>query len=207
MRAVKRAFDVLIALVALVLLWPLLLLVALAVRLNMGPPVLFKDERVGLHGKHFKMVKFRTMTDERDQSGHLLPDSVRLTGLGTFLRRTSIDELPQLWFVVKGDMSLIGPRPLPTEYLSLYTPEQARRHEVPPGLVGWASVNGRNANTWEKKFELDLWYVDHQSVMLDLKIFLMAIGTVISGHGVSEEGHPTAGRFTGSNGGKSSSGT
>jgi sugar transferase EpsL len=192
--------DVVIAGVGLMLLWPLLCLVAAAIRLTMGPPVLFREERSGLHGEPFTMVKFRTMTDERDQDGRLLPDPLRLTRIGAFFRRTSIDELPQLWSVLKGDMSIIGPRPLPTEYMALYRPDQARRHDVPPGLVGWASVNGRNANTWEKKFELDLWYVDHWSLVLDLKIFLMAIVTVFSGRGVSEEGYATARKFTGSAG-------
>lgn len=203
----KRLFDMVFAVSALVLLWPVLLVVALAVRLSMGLPVLFRDKRAGFRGKPFTMVKFRTMTDERDEFGRLLPDSQRLTPVGRFLRRTSIDGLPQLWSVVKGELSVIGPRPLPVEYLSLYSPEQARRHDVPTGLVGWASVNGRNANTWEERFELDLWYVDHWSLTLDLKIFLMAIGTVISGRGVSEEGHATASKFTGAGSENPSSGT
>ena len=195
-RTVKRGIDLIVSAAALTVLWPVMAAAALAIRLSMGAPVLFRDERAGLDGRPFTILKFRSMTDARGPSGSLLEDGLRLTRLGSILRKTSIDELPQFWNVVKGQMSLIGPRPLPVEYLDLYTPEQFRRHDVLPGMVGWASVNGRNANTWEKKFELDVWYVDNWSLLLDLKIFLLAIGTVISGYGVSEEGHATAGKFT-----------
>lgn len=166
----KRIFDLLIALPALILLSPLLTVLALLVRVNLGAPVLFRQRRPGLHGKPFEMVKFRTMTDARDASGVLLPDAERLTAFGRFLRSTSLDELPELWNVVRGDMSLVGPRPLLMQYLPLYTPEQARRHDVRPGVTGWAQVNGRNAISWEQKFAYDVWYVDNLSFWLDLKI-------------------------------------
>jgi sugar transferase EpsL len=199
-RGLKRAFDVFASFLGLILLSPVLLAVAAAVRLSIGAPVLFSQRRSGLHGRPFRLWKFRSMTEERDEAGHLLPDEQRLTSLGGFLRKTALDELPQLWNVLKGEMSFIGPRPLPVEYWDLYTPEQRRRHEVPPGIVGWAGVKGRNANTWEKKFELDSWYVDHWSLFLDVKIFFLAIFTVLSGSGVNQEGHATCGRFTGTPG-------
>jgi sugar transferase EpsL len=196
-RKLKRSFDIVAALLCLILLSPLLLALAVAVRLTMGSPVLFRQLRSGLNGRPFYLRKFRSMTEERDKAGCLLPDDQRLTLLGSALRKTALDELPQLWNVLKGEMSFIGPRPLPVEYWDLYSSEQRRRHEVPPGIVGWAGVNGRNANTWEKKFELDLWYVDHWSLLLDVKIFFMAFLTVLSGSGVNQEGHVTCGRFTG----------
>jgi sugar transferase EpsL len=196
-RRLKRLIDITVALWGLVVLAPVMVGLALAVRATLGSPVIFRQQRSGLHGRPFWMLKFRSMTDERDPQGRLLPDEQRLTGLGRMLRKTSLDELPQLWNVFKGEMSLIGPRPLPVEYWALYTPEQRRRHEVLPGVVGWAGVNGRNANTWEKKFELDLYYVDHWSLLLDAKIFVMAIGTALSGSGVSQEGQATCGVFTG----------
>lgn len=196
----KRSLDLLAALLGVIVLSPALLGVAVVVRLSMGSPVLFSQIRSGLHGRPFRLWKFRSMTEDCDEAGCLLPDDQRLTRLGSFLRKTALDELPQLWNVLKGEMSFIGPRPLPVEYWDLYTPEQRRRHEVPPGIVGWAGVNGRNANTWEKKFELDLWYVDHWSLLLDAKIFFLAIGTVLSGSGVNREGHATCGRFTGTAG-------
>jgi len=190
--------DVIIAGSALICLSPVMAATACLIFVKMGAPVTFRQRRAGFLGRPFDMTKFRTMTDERDENGTLLPDSQRLTKLGAFLRRTSIDELPQLWSVLKGDMSIIGPRPLPVEYLDLYTAEHSRRHTVPQGVVGWAGVRGRNANSWEKKFELDLWYVDHWCLSLDIKIFFMAIATVLSGQGVNEEGSATSSSFTGS---------
>lgn len=196
-RNLKRSFDIIAASLGLIFLSPVLLAVATAVRLTMGSPILFRQSRSGLNGRPFYLWKFRSMTDARNDTGSLLPDGRRLTRLGSVLRKTGLDELPQLWNVLKGDMSFIGPRPLPVEYWDLYSAEQRRRHEVPPGIVGWAGVNGRNANTWERKFELDLWYVDHWSFSLDVKIFFMAILTVLSGSGVNQEGYATCGRFTG----------
>jgi sugar transferase EpsL len=195
---IKRLADILISGTALVCLSPIMAVTACLIRFTLGSPVIFRQRRAGFLGRPFDMTKFRTMTDERDEKGELLPDSQRLTGLGAFLRKTSIDELPQLWSVLKGDMSIIGPRPLPVEYLDLYTSEQSRRHTVPQGMVGWASVRGRNTNSWERKFELDLWYVDNWSLLLDIKIFLMAVATVLSGKGVNEEGSATSSSFTGS---------
>jgi lipopolysaccharide/colanic/teichoic acid biosynthesis glycosyltransferase len=196
--ALKRVIDVTGASTALVLLSPLLLVVALLVRLRMGPPVLFRQQRPGRDGRPFEMTKFRTMTDRRGPDGALLPDADRLTGLGRLLRRTSIDELPELLNVVRGEMSLVGPRPLLMEYLPLYTAEQARRHEVRPGITGWTQVNGRNALTWDEKFALDVWYVDHRSPRLDLEILGKTVSQVFSGHGVSAPGHATMEPFRGS---------
>ncbi len=194
----KRVFDVVVAAAALVICAPLMAAVTLFVRLTMGAPALFYQKRPGLHGVPFTLIKFRTMTEERGLDGTLLADGSRLTRAGAFLRRTSLDELPQLWNVLKGEMSIVGPRPLLMEYLGLYTPEQMRRHDAKPGLIGWAGVNGRNSNSWDEKFRLDVWYVDHWSYLLDLKIFVMAFATVLSGEGVSEEGQATARPFTGS---------
>lgn len=194
---VKRGFDLVGAITLLVLLSPLLAAIASAVRIRMGTPVLFRQERPGLHGRPFTLLKFRTMSDRRGADGQPLPDADRLTGLGRFLRRTSLDELPELANVVRGEMSLVGPRPLLTEYLPLYTPDQARRHEVRPGITGWTQVNGRNALTWEEKFVLDVWYVDHRSMYLDLEILFKTGGQVISGRGVSAPGHATMERYTG----------
>lgn len=196
-RSGKRILDVVLALVGLVVLWPVLIVSAVAVYLSMGWPVIFRQERAGFRGRPFMLSKFRTMTDVRDEAGQLLSDEHRLTRVGVFLRRTSLDELPQLWNVLKGDMSVIGPRPLPVKYLSRYTSEQMRRHDVPQGLVGWAGVNGRNAISWEKKFALDVWYADNRSLWLDTKIFFMAVVTVLSGHGISEENQATAREFLG----------
>jgi sugar transferase EpsL len=196
--ALKRALDLVGASVALVVLSPLLALVAIGVRLRLGSPVLFRQERPGRGGRPFVMTKFRTMTDRRGPDGALLPDADRLTRFGRFLRRTSIDELPELLNVVRGDMSLVGPRPLLMEYLVLYSPEQARRHEVRPGITGWAQVNGRNAVTWDEKFALDVWYVDHRSTRLDLEILSKTITQVFSGDGVSAPGHATMEPFRGS---------
>jgi len=193
----KRIFDVLIGMVAMLLLAiPLLGLIWL-IRRNLGSPVFFRQVRPGRHGKPFEMVKFRTMTDERGPDGELLPDAVRLTPFGRFLRASSLDELPELWNVLKGDMSLVGPRPLLMEYLPLYSPEQARRHEVRPGITGWAQVNGRNAIAWEDKFRLDVWYVDNQSLWLDLRILWLTVRKVLVREGISAAGEATMSKFTG----------
>ena len=196
--ALKRVIDVLGASAALVVLSPLLAVVAVLVRARMGPPVLFRQPRPGREGRPFELTKFRTMTDQRGPDGALLPDAQRLTALGRFLRRTSIDELPELVNVVRGDMSLVGPRPLLMEYLPRYSPEQARRHEVRPGVTGWTQVNGRNALTWEEKFALDVWYVDHRSTRLDLEILGRTVSQVLGGQGVSAPGHATMEPFRGS---------
>ncbi len=200
----KRTFDLLVAFVALlVFALPLLVLVWL-VRRKLGSPAFFRQVRPGLHGQPFEMVKLRTMTDERGTDGALLPDAQRLKPFGRFLRSTSLDELPELWNVFKGDMSLVGPRPLLAEYLPLYTPEQARRHEVRPGITGWAQVNGRNAISWEDKFALDVWYVDHRSWWLDMKILWLTVLKVLLRDGISAAGEATMTRFTGSNPNKGS---
>lgn len=193
----KRVFDFILALCGvLTLAMPLLVLVWL-VRRKLGSPVFFHQVRPGLHGKPFEMVKFRTMTSERGPDGQLLPDAVRLTPFGRFLRATSLDELPELWNVLKGDMSLVGPRPLLMEYLPLYTSEQARRHEVRPGITGWAQVNGRNAISWEDKFALDVWYVDHRSLWLDLRILWLTVRKVLVRDGISAPGDATMPKFEG----------
>lgn len=194
----KRLFDVVVSILLLVLLWPLLGIVAFLVRLRLGRPALFRQQRPGLHGQPFTIFKFRTMTQARDAHGELLPDADRLTRLGRFLRRTSLDELPELFNVLRGEMSLVGPRPLLMEYLERYTPEQMRRHEVRPGITGWAQVNGRNALSWEEKFELDVWYVEHQSLWLDLKIIALTAWKVLTREGISQHGEATAAEFAGS---------
>jgi lipopolysaccharide/colanic/teichoic acid biosynthesis glycosyltransferase len=194
---VKRSFDFLSSLAAIVVLSPVILALAAVVRVRLGSPVLFNQVRPGLDAEPFKMVKFRTMSDEQDADGMSLPDEERLSRLGHFLRATSLDELPELWNVLRGDMSLVGPRPLLMEYLDLYTPEQARRHTVRPGITGWAQVNGRNALTWSEKFELDLWYVDNRSFWLDLKILWLTLVKVLSREGISHEGHATMEPFRG----------
>ena len=193
----KRLFDFVAALAGLIVLSPLMAVLAALIRLKLGSPVLFRQVRPGLHGKPFTLYKFRTMTDLRDENGKLLPDEMRLTPFGRTLRKFSLDELPQLINVLKGDLSLVGPRPLLMEYLSRYTPEQARRHEVRPGITGWAQVNGRNALTWEKKFELDVWYVDNRSFWLDLKIIWMTVRKVLKAEGISHAGHATMAEFQG----------
>jgi lipopolysaccharide/colanic/teichoic acid biosynthesis glycosyltransferase len=198
-RTGKRLFDLLIALPALILLGPLLAGLALLVRVKLGAPVFFRQQRPGLHGKPFRMVKFRTMTDARDAQGALLPDAERLTRFGKFLRATSLDELPELWNVVAGEMSLVGPRPLLMQYLDRYTPEQARRHEVRPGVTGWAQVNGRNAISWEQKFAYDVWYVDNLSFWLDLKILGLTVRKIIVREGISQAGQATMEEFMGDN--------
>ena len=195
---IKRVFDITAALVALLLLASLLALVAWQIRRKLGSPVLFRQIRPGLHGRPFEMVKFRTMRDVVDANGQPLPDDQRLTPFGSWLRSTSLDELPELWNVLKGEMSLVGPRPLLMEYLPLYTPEQARRHEVRPGVTGWAQINGRNALSWDEKFRLDVWYVDHQSLWLDLKILMLTVRKVFVREGISAAGEATMPKFTGS---------
>jgi sugar transferase EpsL len=194
----KRAFDFLVSLGLLVALSPLLLAIWLTIRRKVGAPVLFVQQRPGRHGHPFRMLKFRTMTDARDRSGALLPDSERIFPVGQLLRATSLDELPELINVLKGDMSLVGPRPLLMEYLPLYSAEQARRHEVRPGITGWAQVNGRNTLSWEQKFHLDVWYVDNRSFWLDLRILWMTLLAVLARKNISQEGHATMERFTGS---------
>ncbi len=194
----KRLLDVCVAGAGLLLGWPVIALVALLVRVKLGSPVVFSQVRPGLGGQPFKMYKFRTMTDARDAKGQLLPDEVRLTAFGRFLRSTSLDELPELWNVLKGEMSLVGPRPLLMEYLPLYTQEQARRHEVRPGITGWAQVNGRNAISWEDKFRLDVWYVDHQSLWLDIRILWLTVRKVLVREGIAAAGEATTSKFTGS---------
>jgi lipopolysaccharide/colanic/teichoic acid biosynthesis glycosyltransferase len=193
----KRCFDFCAAAVALVLLAVPLFVLAVLVRVRLGKPVLFSQVRPGMHGKPFRMIKFRTMTDERGPDGALLPDADRLTRFGRFMRASSLDELPELWNVLKGDMSLVGPRPLLVDYLPLYSPEQARRHEVRPGITGWAQVNGRNALSWEDRFALDVWYVDHQSLALDVRILWLTVRKVLVREGISAAGEATMSRFTG----------
>ena len=182
----------------LVLFTPVLAILAVLVRLKLGSPVFFRQQRPGRHGKPFRLYKFRTMTDGRDAAGNLLPDAARLTPFGRLLRSTSLDELPELWNVLRGDMSLVGPRPLMMRYLDRYTPQQARRHEVRPGLTGWAQVNGRNAISWEEKFALDVWYVDHASLHLDWQIILRTVTTVLHRSGISAADHATMNEFQGS---------
>ena len=195
----KRLIDLGLALAALALLWPVLLCLAVLVRLKLGVPVLFQQSRPGLHGRPFSILKVRTLTDARDARGTLLPDGARLTRFGRFLRSTSLDELPELFNVLRGDMSLVGPRPLLMEYLPLYSPEQARRHEVRPGITGWAQVNGRNALSWEEKFAMDVWYVDHRSLWLDVKILLLTIWKILKRENITLPGHATMTAFKGSN--------
>ena len=198
MRLVKRIFDILAAGAGLLVLSPVLAIVACKIRREMGSPVLFRQTRPGIYGKPFQMIKFRTMRDELDEEGSSLPDAERLTKLGRFLRSTSLDELPELWNVLIGDMSLVGPRPLLMDYLPLYTPDQARRHCVRPGITGWAQINGRNAISWEEKFALDVWYVDNRSIRLDFKILWLTGLKVVKREGVSADGEPTMPRFKGS---------
>ncbi len=193
----KRLLDIFIASSALVLLSPVYALVAYKVKKNLGSPVLFRQVRPGLYGKPFEMVKFRTMKDAFDLDGNPLPDSERLTAFGKMLRATSLDEMPELWNVIKGEMSIVGPRPLLMEYLTLYNSEQAKRHHVRPGITGYAQVNGRNAISWEKKFELDTWYVENQSLWLDFKIMLKTVKKVITKDDISAEGEATMIKFTG----------
>lgn len=201
MGAEKRCVDVAVLALSAPLVLPLMGLVALAVRFRLGSPVLFIQVRAGQHGRAFNMYKFRTMADARDAKGTLLPDNERLTSFGSFLRATSLDELPELWNVLKGEMSLVGPRPLLPEYLPLYTQEQARRHMALPGITGWAQINGRNAITWDEKFALDVWYVENRSLALDLKILALTLWKVLKREGISSAGEATMPRFTGGRGG------
>lgn len=194
----KRFFDIVISAIALILLSPIIAIVAWQISRKLGSPVLFRQVRPGLNGTPFTMVKFRTMRDAVDKNGTLLPDSERMTPFGNFLRSTSLDELPELWNVFKGDMSLVGPRPLLMEYLPLYSQEQARRHEARPGVTGWAQINGRNAISWEEKFKLDVWYVGNQSLWLDIKILFLTVKKVFIRDGISAEGEATMSKFTGS---------
>ncbi|HEX5472970.1 MAG TPA: sugar transferase [Lacipirellulaceae bacterium] len=191
----KRLLDIVLSTIALVVLAPLLVVLALAVRWRLGRPILFWQQRPGKLGQLFWVAKFRTMADSRDPAGNLLDDSERLTPFGKWLRSTSLDELPELWNVLRGEMSFVGPRPLLPEYLPCYAPEQARRHDVRPGITGWAQVNGRNAISWEEKFELDVWYVEHQSLALDLKILLRTVATLLSRKGIAANDHVTMPRF------------
>ena len=194
----KRAFDLLLTIPGLILVSPVLLIVAILVRIYHGHPVFFHQQRPGYRGQPFEVTKFRTMNNARDSAGHLLPDASRLTHLGHFLRTTSLDELPELVHVLRGEMSLVGPRPLLMQYLERYSPEQARRHDVLPGITGWAQINGRNALTWEDKFRLDVWYVDNWSLGLDIKILLLTLWKVLKREGISQPGHATAEEFMGS---------
>ena len=194
----KRIFDILAITLSFFILIPIVLLVSLMVKFKLGSPIFFKQFRPGLNGKVFNMIKFRTMTCVCDENADLLPDSQRLTKFGKFLRSTSLDELPSLWNVLNGDMSLVGPRPLLVEYLPLYSERQSRRHEVKPGITGWAQVNGRNAIIWDEKFDLDLWYVDNQSVWLDIKILWLTVKKVIARDGISQKNHVTMDKFRGS---------
>ncbi len=193
----KRIFDFTASLCSLILLSPIIALVAWKIRKNLGSPVLFRQTRPGLHGKPFEMVKFRTMKDAADEQGNPLPDSERMTSFGDKLRNSSLDELPELWNVLKGDMSLVGPRPLLMQYLPLYSKEQARRHEVRPGVTGWAQINGRNAISWEEKFKFDVWYVDNRNLWLDIKILCLTVKKVFIKEGITSEGHVTAEAFKG----------
>lgn len=194
---IKRLFDIVTSLCGLLLLAPVIAIVAWQIRRKLGSPVLFRQVRPGLNGRPFEMVKFRTMRDAVDAAGKPLPDSARMTPFGSFLRSSSLDELPELWNVLKGDMSLVGPRPLLMEYLPLYSTEQYRRHEARPGVTGWAQINGRNALSWDEKFKLDVWYVDNRSLWLDLKIIFLTIKKVLVRDGISADGEATMAKFTG----------
>jgi len=195
---IKRPFDLFLVFLSLPLILPIYLFIVLLVLTQLNSPVLFRQSRLGLNGKIFNMYKFRTMTSECDKNGVLLSDEARLTTFGKFLRSTSLDELPSLWNVLKGDMCLVGPRPLLIEYLPLYSEKQSRRHEVKPGITGWAQVNGRNAISWDEKFDLDVWYVDNQSIWLDIKILWMTVKKVIARDGISQSNHVTMDKFKGS---------
>jgi lipopolysaccharide/colanic/teichoic acid biosynthesis glycosyltransferase len=194
---IKRGLDILGAGIGLIVLSPVMIVTSLMIRRKMGSPVLFRQSRPGRHGRPFEMIKFRTMREAIDADGRLLPDAERLGNLGNFLRSSSLDELPELWNVLKGDMSLVGPRPLLMEYLTLYSVDQARRHEVHPGITGWAQVNGRNAISWDEKFALDVWYVDNRSTWLDLKIIMLTVHRALKREGISAEGEATMPKFTG----------
>lgn len=195
---VKRLFDIAVSLLILILIAPTMLVLTILVKIKLGSPIFFRHERPGLYGKSFVLIKFRTMTDARDVDGNLLPDAERLTPFGKLLRSTSLDELPELFNVLKGDMSLVGPRPLIHRYLSRYTPEQARRQNVLPGITGWAQVNGRNAISWEQRFALDVWYVDNHSILLDIHIMIITVMKVLKREGITEEGSVSMSEFMGS---------
>jgi len=197
----KRLFDLIATCLGLLLIWPFVLLIALLVRLRHGAPVLFRQQRPGRGGKPFHIYKFRSMTNARDETGRLLPDAERLTPFGRFLRASSLDELPELINILRGEMSLVGPRPLLMQYLDRYSPEQARRHDVLPGITGWAQVNGRNAIAWEDKFKLDVWYVDHRSFWLDIRILLLTLWKAFKREGISQPGHATMEEFMGNKNG------
>lgn len=194
---IKRLFDIIVSFLALIVFSPIIALVAYKIKNNLGSPVLFRQTRPGLNGKPFEMIKFRTMKDAKDTDGHPLPDSERMTPFGDKLRNSSLDELPELWNVLKGEMSLVGPRPLLMQYLPLYNKEQARRHDVRPGVTGWAQINGRNAISWDEKFKLDVWYVDNRSFWLDIKILFLTVRKVFVKEGISADGHVTMGLFKG----------
>ena len=196
---IKRVLEFIIALIGLILASPILLIVAILVRIKLGSPIIFRQQRVGLNGEIFEMVKFRTMKDAYDAEGNLLPDEERLTAFGSFLRKSSLDELPELWNVLKGDMSLVGPRPLLVEYLPLYSEEQMKRHNVRPGITGYAQVNGRNNISWTKKFELDVYYVENFSLWLDIKILFQTVAKVLGQADINQEGNATVERFNGMN--------
>ena len=193
----KRIFDYCVSIILVMYLFPVLLAMAMIIRNKLGRPVIFKQIRPGLGGKPFELCKFRSMTDGRDKNGYLLPDSQRMTSFGRYLRQSSLDELPELWNVLKGDMSLVGPRPLLMQYLERYLPEQARRHEVKPGITGWAQVNGRNSISWEKKFELDVWYVDNKNFVLDIKILFLTLISILKKEGINQKGQVTVEEFRG----------
>jgi sugar transferase EpsL len=195
----KRLFDLAISIILFVFLSPIFIVIALLVKKKLGSPIIFKQERPGLNGERFSLYKFRTMTDEKNDQGQLLPDYIRITSFGSFLRKYSLDEYPQLWNVIKGDLSLVGPRPLLIEYLPLYTKEQSLRHNVRPGITGWAQVNGRNTLSWDEKFKLDVWYVKNQSFFLDMKILFLTIYKVIISEGINQPGNATVESFKGSN--------
>jgi len=194
----KRILDIIISLLAIILLSPILIIIAFLIRKNLGSPIIFSQQRPGLYGKPFNMYKFRTMTNDRDKEGRLLSNELRHTPFGNMLRKTSLDELPELWNVIKGDMSIVGPRPLLMDYLPLYNEEQAKRHKVRPGMTGYAQVNGRNAISWEKKFELDTWYVENQSIWLDFKIMFQTVKKVLIKEGINQSEEVTMTRFLGS---------
>ena len=194
----KWVFDFTLSLIGIIIFTPFIIIIGLWLLIVLGHPIFFKQQRPGLNGISFNFIKFRTMTNTKNGEGDLLPDKNRLTPLGSFLRKTSLDELPSLWNVLKGDMSLVGPRPLLMEYLPLYSKEQMRRHEVKPGITGWAQINGRNAISWEEKFELDVWYVENQSFWLDIRILLLTIWKVLKQDGISQEGSATMEKFMGS---------
>jgi len=195
----KRVIDILFSLIAIIILLPFMIIISVLVYFKLGSPIFFTQERPGLNGKVFKMIKFRSMLNSTDKNGELLSDEERLTNFGKALRSTSLDELPELINVLKGDMSIVGPRPLLVEYLPLYNQRQSKRHDVRPGITGWAQINGRNAISWQRKFELDVWYIEHQSLLLDFKIILMTVGKVFKRAGINQDDNVTMGKFTGIN--------